>query len=440
MFDMPTDTNVERLPIVASQCDKELVLNVPKLPNKSGIAVATAVHNTLHEYSLLNEIEVVCTDTEAANTGKRNGAVVLLEKKLERDLLYFACRHHVYELPLKAVFNAKCSDSKTKSPNVELFNRLKNSWNDIDTEQLNCGLEDENVAQHISFEFAQEMIQFCLHNLEKTQCRADYREFLELTIMFLGGNIPSGKKLKKPGAIHHARWMAKAIGALKIFLIRDQFQFEENEYVGVRDVCIFVVRLYVKAWFQTTSAIKAPSLDLGFIKDTIDYANVDNEISNIVLSKLTGHLWYLSDEAVGLAFFDDEVTLDEKRRMVSALAEKKKPQKVLQASLQDLKSYKTREIHDFISINTKKFFGRFGISTDFLSIDPSLWIDNEDYKSGLKVCQEVRVVNDIAERAVKLFSQYNSILSNKEEQKQFIIKAVQHYKANYPSINKSELL
>lgn len=269
-------------------------------------------------------------------------------------------------------------------------------------------------------DFAQDMIQFCLHHLQKPQCRADYREFLELVVIFLGGHLPGGYKLKKVGAIHHARWMAKAIGALKLFLLRDQFEFkhEENIYIGIRDFCIFLVRLYVKAWFQTTSAIKAPRLDLDFIRDSIDYANIDREISNVILSKMCGHLWYLSEEAVGFAFFDDEVALEEKIRMVSALNNKKKSQRVLQSSERELKStYKAKQIHDFISINTKKFFDRFGIPNAFLLVDPSQWNENEE-----------------------LFSQYNQILCKNEEEKQLIIKVIQHYRTKYPSINKAQLV
>lgn len=285
MLDMKTAGAVERLPIVGKQIDTERILRVPKLPNKTGEATANAVYETLEEYDLLQVIQVICTDTEKTNTGIRKGAVALLEQRLGRSLLYLACRHHVYELVLKTVFLAKCSDAKTRSPNDEIFTKLKNKWPDMNTELYRSGMEEDYVETRIGFELAEEMIKFCLQNLEKPQCRADYREFLELVVIFLGGQLPGGNKLKKPGAIHHARWMAKAIGALKIFVLRDQFEFGEGEYDGIRDVCIFLVRLYVKAWFQTPSATKAPRIDLEFIKGAIDYASTDEEISNLILSK-----------------------------------------------------------------------------------------------------------------------------------------------------------
>ncbi len=50
------------------------------------------------------------------------------------------------------------------------------------------------------------------------QLRDDYRELLELTMIFLGGIPKNGISFHIPGAVSHARWMSKAIYAFKIFL------------------------------------------------------------------------------------------------------------------------------------------------------------------------------------------------------------------------------
>ena len=44
----------------------------------------------------------------------------------------------------------------------------------------------------------------------ETLQRGDYKEIVELTLLFLGGNVPVFKS-KHPGALHHARFMAKCI-------------------------------------------------------------------------------------------------------------------------------------------------------------------------------------------------------------------------------------
>ena len=48
--------------------------------------------------------------------------------------------------------------------------------------------------------------------------RDDYREFLELCMIFVGGNKESYifQEFKAPGGVSNARWMSKAIYAIKI--------------------------------------------------------------------------------------------------------------------------------------------------------------------------------------------------------------------------------
>lgn len=58
---------------------------------------------------------------------KISGAVVFLEQFLGRVLLYLACRHHIFELILRLVFETK-TDLPTKSPNVPLFVRFQKEW------------------------------------------------------------------------------------------------------------------------------------------------------------------------------------------------------------------------------------------------------------------------------------------------------------------------
>jgi len=45
----------------------------------------------------------------------------------------------------------------------------------------------------------------------------------------------------------------------------------------------------------------------------------------------------------------------------------------------------------------------------------------------------LRVVNDTAERGVKLFEEYNSLLTNDEEEKQFILQVVEANRKAVPT-------
>lgn len=103
----------ERLPIAITFGNKEQLIAVPKLANSSGKEQAQAVWNAISNWNLEDKVEILCCDTTASNTGRFNGACVLLEQKLEKELLIFACRHHIYELVLKSVFEIKRSRKKS---------------------------------------------------------------------------------------------------------------------------------------------------------------------------------------------------------------------------------------------------------------------------------------------------------------------------------------
>src|SRR6218665_3067502 len=69
------------------------LLGVPKLYGGGpGEAQATAVAQLLQEWGVVDRVSAMCFDTTASSTGHRNGACVLLEQKLEKDLLHLACR------------------------------------------------------------------------------------------------------------------------------------------------------------------------------------------------------------------------------------------------------------------------------------------------------------------------------------------------------------
>lgn len=110
---------MERMPIIVTTNDIEKLLGVPTCDNKSGEAIAQSVHESLSNWLLLEKIQGMCFDTTSANTGVHKGACHILEKMLGRELLYFACRHHVSEIVVRGAFEAKFG--KTKAPEVKFL-------------------------------------------------------------------------------------------------------------------------------------------------------------------------------------------------------------------------------------------------------------------------------------------------------------------------------
>lgn len=306
---------VDRLALVVTGESCEKLLGIPKLENGTGQKMVEAIQDFTRKWKMDNLVEIICFDTTSSNTGIHRGAAFLLEHALGRKLLFFPCRHHISELLLKAVF--ELNFGRTSAPSTVMFDRFALKWKDIDTNNFMSGITDEKVRSAINNNEIQLLKMFCIDKLNYQHDRSDYKELLELALVFIGEEVPNFKKFRLPGASSHARFMAKAIYAYKIFIFRDQYQLTANELSGIRNVCIFLTKIYVQYWFGCTSAIEAPRRDLQLIKNAIDY--YDKRVSAAMLEKLRNHLWYLAEESVGLAFFDEIISLEMKREMVNAL-------------------------------------------------------------------------------------------------------------------------
>jgi len=215
--------------------------------------------NSFNEWGLRHRIKGLCFDTTASHTGAKGGACILLESEIGRELSHLACRHHISEIMLEKVFGIY---DVSKSPNMEMFGHFRDYWPRIDQSSFSTAMEDESMAVMIA-PWKDDIIKFCISQLEKVQPRDDYRQLLELSIVFLGGNPPRGITFQYPGAIHRARWMARAIYSLKMWLFRNQYEplqtcssgstrksrgpsYKEQIWKHLNEVCLFVTAVYIK--------------------------------------------------------------------------------------------------------------------------------------------------------------------------------------------------
>jgi hypothetical protein len=97
--------------VIITAPNDEQLLGVPQLPSGSGNEICSAVYYTLNDWCLLDQVEAFVFDTTVSNSGRLNGTCVLLEQKLNRNILFFAYRHHIFEIVLQADFDtSKLSD------------------------------------------------------------------------------------------------------------------------------------------------------------------------------------------------------------------------------------------------------------------------------------------------------------------------------------------
>ncbi|KAE8740148.1 hypothetical protein FOCC_FOCC014346 [Frankliniella occidentalis] len=204
----------DRLPVIVSGKGVEKLLGVPELPHGSGECITQAVVTLLIDWDLKENLMGLVSDTTSTNSGRWGGACVLIQQTLGKELLKFACRHHVLELVVGAVFGNLAGSSK--SPDLLFGDFLKNHWETIDKETYRLAAASRGLLKLIPN--ADEIIKFSCDQLQNCQPRDDYKELLELTVIFLGGSVPGKVEytFRKPGATSKTRWMAKALYSYKI--------------------------------------------------------------------------------------------------------------------------------------------------------------------------------------------------------------------------------
>lgn len=228
---------------------------------------------------------------------------------------------------------------------------------------------------------------------------------------------------------------------MKIYLFKHQFKLTKKDEKAVREICIFTVVIYVKYWFQAPSGWSAPRNDLQLLKDlrNLAFEIFNKNIAAVALKKILNHLWYLSEELVSLAFFDDDLSVHQKKKMVEALRIEGKEDCLKRINI-DITHIHEKNLENFVSSNSLRFFQILGISSSFLKKDIETWNEDSDYVAAKNIVHSLRVVNDIAERGVALMEEFNKLITTNEEQKQYLLLLVKEYRKKYPNTNKSTLI
>lgn len=153
---------------------------------------------------------------------------------------------------------------QSTGPSILLFKRFQTAWPNIDKQNYQVGMDDERVSS-VMQHYLDDVYQFLYKVMNsEVQPRDDYRELLLLCLIFID-KIPREKvKFYKPGGFSRARWMSRAIYCLKMFLFRNEFHLTPTETKSVTELCIFIVLIYVKAWFTAPLAAASPDHDLRF--------------------------------------------------------------------------------------------------------------------------------------------------------------------------------
>ena len=434
-----TDTK-ERLAVFASSpyLPKPQLLGVPAISSSEGTVVVEGLEGLLvnDDWDLSDYVCGSSFDTTASNTGIGRGATVQLQNWLHHrhalsfvPPLWLSCRHHISELHIKHMSQVFRS---TSGPDDLVFKRLQDNWLTLLDQGIDYNsLTKFNQGNHPEYlvEKSKESLQYL--TLIKSNplifSRGDYKEFNNLVIVYLGGDVPNFK-FSQPGACHRARFMAKCLYYLKLQLLSYhgyiQSIYTKKELEEICEVAKVIGLFYARWWFMSALPIPAPKVDLLAVSEMRKYARYHKKVSNACLTSQGRHGWYITEELCVFSFFDTTLPYNVRKKMAEKLHntprqmtfDLKKPvwQDINQDKFwEDIED--GNESEGLVKLIGERSWvipnmlemDQDGVSgMGWLLLDVLEWEHHLGYQKMETFVKGLSVINDVAERGVKLIQDF----------------------------------
>ena len=255
---------------------------------------------------------------------------------------------------------------------------------------------------------------------------------------------------KKPGAFHKARWMAPLIYGLKMFLFRSSLPksiANTKAYLQkLEQFIVFACFFYVEYWFSAPLASEAVYMDLKFHKNMLEYKKHNNTIAKAVLDKFLGHTWYLNQCYAPLSLFSKNISNNEKAEIALKLSKVKRPKKYstgypMPVPLTELSFDAALALKpsNFVDNESLFMFDAFDFKKDWLNKPVHTWKNNESFQEMENWVLTLKVTNDVAERGVKIVSEFCDILTKDSEDLGNLLQVVEQHRREYPDVKKTTL-
>lgn len=330
--------------------------------------------------------------------------------------------------------------SFTDSPKLDMnFKLINENWLKIDLTTfatLKYAKEKYKTKQFVTLK--NNSLEFLTTNLEKGSFRGDYSEAMALSLLFLGGKIEN-YTFKAPQSMSKARWMSRLIYALKLYLFQSQFDLSEEEIDNLETFCVFGSVFYIKNWIRTPFLREAGNDDLAFYNNMHFFKKFHKKCAESVIKKIENHTWYLSGELIGISLFSQDVAIEEKRKIVDSILSIAKPdwqKRCFKAQGISIKM----GLADFVNCSTLPALEALGVAVEeMLLSDPESWKSKEFYETAESKLDNLIVINDVAERNVKLGSSFSSFGTKNEKVIQQIYQNVADIRKKHTKIDKKHL-
>ena len=148
-------------------------------------------------------------------------------------------------------------------------------------------------------------------------------------------------------------------------------------------------------------------------------------LAEAALQKLRAHLWYLSERVVILSLFCPATDPKDLKEMAKGLLKCKDKQASTSQDMPSTKKFASVQLKSFVGPDSWTFFELSGVEPTFLSKPVAEWAADESYDKLSTLAKSIKVINDSAERALGMLTEYhlNKITKN-EEQRQHLLQCV----------------
>jgi hypothetical protein len=196
--------------------------------------------------------------------------------------------------------------------------------------------------------------------------------------------------------------MSKAIYYLKLGLLRKQFKMSAKELNWVT-----LISEYVGIFFKAALSAGGPFNDILFMKIMIGYRDIRPIMAKTTIESMKRYLWYLTPQLAIFALADERIPEREREALAKFVLEIPRPAQFTSGKPQFPVIHEENLSLDlFVGEQSWLIFDILDIDTDWMVNDAGSWPESNGFKKFANYVNNVRVVNDLAERGIKLITDY----------------------------------
>lgn len=243
----------------------------------------------------------------------------------------------------------------------------------------------------------------------------------------------------------HASWSTQFF--FKMQLLSEQFEMTDEERRGVKEMSTFIALFHSATFLKSRLSSISPALDLNYWSMMHLYKEENPAAAKVAIDSVLKHLWYLTEEVVFLSIFDRQLDPVLRKGIVVKLLSFPRPKtfspgnpKFISLKFDSIITYPD-QLLNFVGSRSWLLFVSLKLTEenfDWMHTEVENWEKISGYKKNGGIVRSFEVVNDCAERAVKLISDFKDVVVNFKEQ-EYLFQVIEDHRNLFRSFNKSSL-